>query len=362
MRKLILVRCLLACFIILQFISCSKNLNSQIATTSQEVIVYPAPPDTARIQFLTNISNSHQVTDKKSVFAKFILGEDAPMPINKPYGISIRTGKLYVCDLEIGGLEIIDLKAKSFEYFMPSGLGKLKLPINCFVDENDFIYVADAVRKQIVIFDNNRNYIDSFGEKENYKPTDVVVFDNKIWVTNIKNHSIVVYKNDSTYRQLYTFPELNEGEEGYIYQPTNIFVSSDKVYVSDFGDFKIKIYTHEGEYLGAVGSYGKSMGQFARPKGIAVDRESNLYVVDAAFENVQIFDKEGELLMFFGGPYKGPGDMWLPAKVIIDYENVKYFQKYIDKRFDLKYLVIVTNNFGPDKINVYGYIEPKKTM
>ena len=63
--------------------------------------------------------------------------------------------------------------------------------------------------------------------------------------------------------------------------------------------------------------------------------------------------------MSFGGPYKGPGDMWLPAKVIIDYDNTKYFEKYVDKRFKLKYLILVSNNFGTDKINVYGYVEPK---
>jgi hypothetical protein len=82
-------------------------------------------------------------------------------------------------------------------------------------------------------------------------------------------------------------------------------------------------------------------------------------VVDAGFENVQIFDKEGQLLMFFGGPYNGPGDMWLPAKVIIDYNNLEYFQKYVHNNFNLKYLIFVTNQYGPDKVNVYGFVEEK---
>lgn len=358
MNVRLLSKYLLIGIILLQFIACSKKVNRTVST--EAVIVYPAPPDTARIQYLTTINNSLQITGEKSKFAKFIAGEDAPLPIRKPYGINVKNGKIYVCDLDIGGLEIIDMEAKTFDYFVPKGLGQLKMPINCFVDEKDFLYVADAVRKQIVIFDNNRNYVDSFGETENYKPTDVVVFDDKIWVANIKGNSILVFKNDTTHQLLYSIPKAKKGEEGFIYQPTNISVTDDKVYVSDFGDFTIKIYTHEGEYIGVVGSYGKSMGQFARPKGIAVDRESNLYVVDAAFENVQIFNNEGKLMTFFGGPYKGPGDMWLPAKVTIDYDNLEYFQQYVDKRFYLKYLVFVTNNFGPDKINVYGYIEAKE--
>lgn len=362
MNEMGFLKYLLAAFIIIQFASCSKKLSQP---SKGETIVYPSPPDTARIQYLTSISSSEQIGDKQSGFKTFVAGEEVAKSINKPYGINLHNDKLYVCDLNIGGLEIIDLKAKTFDFFVPKGLGQLKMPINCFVDENDFLYVADAIRKEIVVFDNNRKYIDSFGETENFKPTDVFVYDDEIWVANIANHSIVVYKNDSTHQVVdrfkgefsHSFPNVKEGEEGYLYQPTNLYVTGDKVYVSDFGDFKIKMYTHEGEYLGSVGSYGKKMGQFARPKGIAVDRESNLYVVDAAFENVQIFNKEGKLLTFFGGVYSGPGDMWLPAKVIIDYDHLKYFKKYVDERYDIKYLVLVSNNFGPDKISVYGFIE-----
>jgi hypothetical protein len=78
--------------------------------------------------------------------------------------------------------------------------------------------------------------------------------------------------------------------------------------------------------------------------------------VDAGFENTQIFNKEGKLMMFFGGSYKGDGDMWLPAKVVIDYDNLKYFQNYVDPGFTLKYLILVTSQYGPDKLNIYGRV------
>jgi DNA-binding beta-propeller fold protein YncE len=211
-----------------------------------------------------------------------------------------------------------------------------------------------------VVFDENRKYINSFGESENFKPIDVYVQDQKIWVSNLEGHQIHVYSNDSNYKLLKTFPEVNESDPKSLLSPTNITVSGNKVYVCDFGDFKIKIYSQEGEFIESVGTHGQGLGQFGRPKGIAVDRDSNLYVVDAGFENTQIFNKEGKLLMFFGGNYKGPGDMWLPAKVSIDYENIEYFQKYVDPDYNLKYLILVTNQFGPDKLNIYGAIEPLK--
>lgn len=339
-------------------VSCSKSLYPTKAP--DQVVIYPAPPDTARIQFLKKISSSVDVTGDRKSFSKFIFGEEDNIPINKPYGITTSKGKILICDTYIHGIDIIDIENNTFKQFIPGGKGELKVPINCFVDKNGNLYVADSERKQIVVFDKDGKYRNSFGDPENFKPTDVFVQDDKVWVTNLEGHQINVYSGDSKNELLSKFPDPNSSEVGKLYSPVNLFVTDSKVYVSDFGDFKIKEYNSKGEFKKSLGSYGKRVGQFARPKGIAVDRDSNLYVVDAGFENVQIFNKDGKILMFFGGPYKGPGDMWLPAKVAIDYDNIRYFEKYVDPEYRLKYIIYVTNQFGPDKINIYGAIEPIK--
>ena len=72
--------------------SCSKKLHNQTA----EVIVYPAPPDTARVQFLTKISSSRDVVKKKSSFSAFVVGEEKPSGIIKPYGMAANDGKIFI--------------------------------------------------------------------------------------------------------------------------------------------------------------------------------------------------------------------------------------------------------------------------
>jgi DNA-binding beta-propeller fold protein YncE len=336
--------------------SCSPHVNKM--TVKKESIVYPAPPDTARFQFLTSFSSSANLDGKQTAVAKYIFGESELKPIKKPYGIAIHNGKIYICDTGLGGLEVIDLEKQSFGFIYPSGKAQLKLPLNCFIDDESNLYVADGERRQVVILDHTGNYIDVIGDTGTFKPTDVFVSENKIWVTDIKNNKVNVYDRD-TREFKYSIPGYKQGEEGFLYNPANIYVTFDKIYVSDIGDFRVKVYTHEGKFIRSVGSSGSNIGQFSRPKGIAVDLESNLFVVDAGFENVQVFDKKGNVLMYFGGPYKGPGDMWLPAKIMIDYDNMRYFQKYVDPGLKLKYLVFVTNQYGPDKINVYGAVRPK---
>jgi DNA-binding beta-propeller fold protein YncE len=337
----------------------TQSLLAQGKKDQQEVTIYPPPPDTARIQYLTSISTSVDITGRRSGFWRFILGEDKGKPIVKPYGIAIRDGVLYIGDTIAGAVEIIDLKKKTFEYFRPGGFGTVKKPVNVFVDERNYLYVADADRRQIVVFDANRAFLRAIGDPKTMKPTDVFVRNDTVWVCDLKGQKIRFY--DLEGNEFFSFPpdESQKGDPDFLYSPTNLTVRGKKIYVSDFGDFRIKVYDLHGKHLLSIGSYGRGLGQFVRPKGVAVDREGNIYVVDAAFENVQIFDPDGKLLMFFGGPYKKKGDMWLPAKVIIDYDNLEYFEKYVYKDFRLKYLIFVTNQYGPDKINVYGFVEYK---
>jgi len=338
--------------VILLASACSRHMK---IVAHKETIIYPTPPDTARIQFLTTFSSSENTAGKQKGFSRFIFGQSPVKPIKKPYGIAVHNGKVYICDTGLGLLEEVDLEKNTFNYFDPQGKGKLKLPLNCCVDNEGNLYVADGVRMQVVVFDAKGNYISAFGETDKFKPTDVFVSGDKIWVSNIKNNKVHVYNKD-THALLFTFPDSEQGQPDFLYSPANLFVTSDKVYVSDMGDFKVKIYDHNGKFQSSVGSNGSNPGQFVRPKGIAVDSAGNLYVVDASFENTQIFNKEGRVLLYFGGPYKGPGDMWLPAKITIDYNNLKYFQKYVDPAYKLNYLIFVTNQYGPDKINVYGSI------
>ncbi len=337
-------------------VSCSAKL--QKPEVSESLVIFPSPPDTTRIQFLTSFTNSKDVTGNRAGLKKYVMGEDKANSIVKPYGLAVHKGKIYVCDTILGGLEILDLENKEFKYFTPDGLGKLKKPINCAVDSDGKLFVADAGRRQIVVFDENGKYLTCFGDANTIKPTDIFITADRLWVADMNNHKVRVYAKD-TYELISSIPDVEPDAAGFLRKPTNLWVLEDRVYVSDFGDFNIKIYSTAGVFIRAIGSYGNGLGQFTRPKGVAVDKSSNLFVVDSGFENVQVFNPADKLLMFFGGTYKGPGYMWLPAKVVIDYDNLEYFRDYVHESFSLKYLIFVSNQYGPDKINVYGYVGPE---
>lgn len=333
--------------------ACSTK-NTIKSPTAEELIAFPPPPDTARIQFLTYINSSTDITKPPSGLKKLFLGEEKPSPIIRPYGIETRNSKIYICDPGIAGMEIIDLNKRSFNYFLPTGMGQLRQPFNCFVDEEKNLFVADGGRRQVVVYDSTGKYIHAFGEAEDFKPIDICIWDDKIYVANIVGDCYNVY-NKQDFKLLNTLPNLTKGENGYLHMPNSISFADNELYISDFAEGKINVYSQNGDFIRSIGSYGRGIGQFTRPKEIGFDKEDNLYVVDAAFENVQIFNKKGQLLTFFGQP----GNMNLPAGISISYDNIDFFESYVYEEYELKFLIYVTNQYPPNRIGVYGFVEEK---
>ncbi len=327
--------------------------------TPERVVVFPPPPDTARIQFLTRISSSADLVRTRPTFWQRLIGQK-PEPayaVAKPYGIAIHAGKIYVCDTAAGVVEVIDLANHKWSYIAPRSRERFGQPVNCFVDAAGVLYVTDIGQGQVLMFGDGGELLGKLNVGEQSRPSDVFVSEDRIWVTDLATAQVRVYDKASHEPRL-TFPDAQRGSPEALVAPVNLHVDRDEVYVSDLFGARVKVYSLDGKYRRSIGSFGDAMGQFARPKGVAVDRDGTLYVVDAAFENVQMFNRDGKLLMFFGGPYQQPGDMALPAGITIDYDNLAYFQKYVHQGFDLKYLILVTNQYGPDKISVYGFVGP----
>ena len=173
--------------------SCSPKLANKIIV-SKEPIFYPQKSDTARIQYLTSYSNSIDITGKQSAFKSSIVGAQDVQIISKPYGVSIKHGKIYVCDVTLKALEIIDLETKSFKYFTPQGRRKFGLPLNSFIDNVGNIYTVDTKNQSIKMFDANLQFKTEFGADSNINPTDIFIKNNKIYVVDSKNNRVNIYK------------------------------------------------------------------------------------------------------------------------------------------------------------------------
>lgn len=322
-------------------------------------LFFPAPPELPRVQYLASFSGSKDV-ETQSAFNRFVVGEKQDVKLDKPYGVAIHDGKIYVCDTN-ATVVVFDLKRKVFENLKGAvGPGKLVQPTNISIETDGTKYVADPARGQIVAFDRDDQYVRAYGEAGAWRPVDAVAFEDRLYVADVANHLVRVFDKPSG-ELIKTIGDKGEATER-LDRPTNLaFDGEGDLYVTDFGRFQVVKFDRDGHFKAAFGKPGDGPGHFARPKGIAVDRKGQIFAVDASYNNVQVFNKDGRILLFFGEGGERSGEFLLPAKVALDYDNLEYFRDYVNAGFQAEYLVLVTSQFGPNAVSVlaYGYEKGK---
>ncbi|HAM73410.1 MAG TPA: hypothetical protein DCM86_17390 [Verrucomicrobiales bacterium] len=326
--------------------------------SSNNFIVFPQPPDEPRIQYLMSFGTENDLGGG-SKFTDFIVGQEKVFkPIWKPYGLTMRDGKIYVCDTQMGNVSVSDMERRKIRYIEPAGLAALRLPINVAVDKDGTVYVTDTMREQVMIYDKQDNFLEALGKKDEMKPCGIALAGDRLYVTDLKNANVRVY-NKANRQLLFKFPKDPNDEKTKLFQPTNIAIDpKGRMLVSDTGGFCVKVFDPEGNYVRTIGEIGDHPGQFSLPKGVAVDHEGRMFVVDAAAPVVQMFDSEGRLLMYFGEPKNsGEAGLYLPASIAVDYDNVALFEKYAAPGFKIDYLVLITNQAGPRKVSVFGFLK-----
>jgi DNA-binding beta-propeller fold protein YncE len=298
----------------------------KVVEVQERVIVFPPAPTEPRIAYLETYRGEKEDDNKLTAFDTF-LGETeksknmSPV-IVKPYGVSIYNGKIYVVDTAANFVYEIDEKTKDARHIGRSGSGTLGGPVDVTFDSKGIMYVSDVRLKTILAYNQKGEFIFSIGDKLVFAhPTGIVIDKklNRLYVADTKGHNLKAFDLD-TKKLLFTIGKRGKGDGEFNFL-TNIAVDrrNNNIVVSDTQNFRIQVFDKDGKFIRKFGKVGDRAGDFARPKGVAVDSEGHIYVADTAFNNVQIFDETGELLLYFGhAGYVEPGTFRLIAGMYID--------------------------------------------
>ena len=344
---------------ILLFVSACSSQGPAISESG--TVFYPSLPDTPRIQFLTTITTEEDIGVERDRLMEFVTGKPgAIMALARPWDLDHTTGKLYVSDKTYRRIVIVDLEEKRMDVVDNRGSGAFLNPGGIFVDTAGYKYIADRGRGEILVFDQMDRFFRTYKAGADFNPTDVVVFGDRLYASDVGSESIMVF--DRTTGQVVDSIGKTGEVAGTFRFPTHLTIDDHgNLFVTDFLNFRVQKFDVDGNIVRTIGEPGDFPGAMPRPKGIAVDRDGHLYAVDSAFEIVQIFDIEtGNALMPFGKFGSINGGTWLPAGVHIDYDNLAYFSQYVDPNFRAEYLIYVTNQSGPFKINIYAFGEYDK--
>jgi len=273
-----------------------------------------------------SFSSEREVKTKRGFWGRLldaVAGEPAFHALISPYSVVTDShGRIIVTDPNAAGIHIFDFAQHKYKFISrEKDTDGLLSPQCVAVDAADNIYVTDSYSGKIFVFDSNgkfRRVMGSVKGEGYFKRATGIAVDSqaqRIYVTDTLRNRIYVLDMLGTVLQKIGQTGTGEGEFNF---PTELRLNGQDLLVVDAMNFRVQVLDRSGKFKYAIGHIGDGFGDTFRPKGIGMDSEGHLYMVEGLSGLVQVFDREGRLLYYFGQRGTGLGEFRLPTGLFID--------------------------------------------
>ena len=326
------VRTLFALFLLgLGIAGCSGSKQSE---TNE--FVWPSPPDEARIKYVRTMRGSDDYMSGLGAVTRALAGSSESISLSNPFDLCTDgRGHVWVTDAAIGVLLFDDVKGEVTQ------VGELsKIPLDDprgIAYGNNKIFVGLLSRGQVVVLTPEGKDLYVIGRRGSFQNPVDVVYDSlkhRVIVVDNKLNNVSVFSENGD--SLFVFGQRGSGDGEFNFPQSVAVDNESNMYIVDSFNFRVEIFDSTGKFVRKFGSQGDGWGMFGRPKGIVLDSYKNIYVIDAYFHNFQIFNQQGELLLFVGGKFSTGNDGFEdPVSLAIDQKNTLYVTDQLNKRIQV---------------------------
>lgn len=302
-----------------------------------KLIHFPPPPELPRYayggQLIGEINLVYEKKPEESLGAKLfrlLTGIDnappKPLELLRPQGVAVDAQqRVYVSDVGRGGVLVFDPSIAEVRLLnRSSGFRTFQTPVGIAIGEGGDIFVVDADVGLVARLDTLGKPKAPIGEGVLKRPTGVAydAEQKRIIVADTDQHEILYFDLDG--RLIKRFGGLGD-KPGEFNRPTFLAIWRNELYVADTMNARIQVLDLDsGEPIRSIGRRGRNVGNLVRPKGIALDSEGRLYVIESMHDHLLIFDRQGQFLLPIGGTGYASGNFYLPSGVAVDHRNRVY--------------------------------------
>jgi DNA-binding beta-propeller fold protein YncE len=305
--------------------------NNETATAP---LVWPKPPEQARIRYLRSVTGPQDWGIARSLLRRLtdaLSGRGEEM-FQRPGAVAERDGVLYVADPGAQALWILDAPRSRYVRVTQVGAQALTSPVALALGPDGAVFVADTALNAVFLVDRDGVLLRTFATQGLERPAGLAwdALARQLYVLDSLRHRITVF--DGHGALLRTIGESGNGD-GQFNHPTHLALDADgALLVTDALNFRVQLISRDGRFLGKFGQVGNGGGDLSAPKGVAADGAGHIYVVDALFDVVQIFDRQGQLLLAFGEHGERPGQFSLPRGIFISADDKVYVADAYNRR------------------------------
>jgi DNA-binding beta-propeller fold protein YncE len=323
-------RCMVMSVVVAVMVGCQAPAFGPDATARErDQLLWPSPPEQPRFAYEFTLRSPADVADtEQEKLRRAVTGErpsDAPA-FAKPAAVAAQRGRIYVTDTVNRVVVVFDVPRRRVFRFGLRAPATLRKPIGLALDDSGRVFVADATRREVLVYDGLGLFLRAIGGGGQLtRPTGVAVTraGDRIYVVDrgeneSDRHRVIAF--DATGAKLFEIGHRGSGAGEFNIPVQAVVGPDDTLYVLDAGNFRVQAFAPDGTFVRAFGKPGTELGALARPRGLAVDAESNVYVTDASFGNFQIYTSDGALLLAIGRPGRidRPGRFGLVSGIAVD--------------------------------------------
>ena len=229
-------------------------------------------------------------------------------------GIVDSAGRVLVTDGGRPGVFVFDEVGASYAIWQEAARNvDFVSPVGIAEQPSGNFLVVDADLRSVFILSAEGDPIGRFDDGTLLRPTglDIDAATGNVYIADTEASVVKEYSAAGEFIRTIGVPGDNVGE---LNSPMHVRLADGKLFVADALNGSVQIYTAEtGERIGQIGRRGLYVGNMVRPKGIAVDRDGNVYVVESYYDHVLIYNQDGEFLLPVGGTGNEIGRFFLPA-------------------------------------------------
>ena len=258
--------------------------------------------------------------------------------LKEPWNLAVTTeGQIVIAERDPHCVSVFDREGHKLRSFGHQGSGQSKL-LNprgvALCRDNSVLVTANHCVKKYSL---DGTFIAAVGTegrgKLEFKHPWAVAINDKIgiiYVCDRSNHRIKILNEDLTYRR--TFGSYGS-DPGQFKHPYSITInSSGKLIIADNSNNRIQVFSPEGQFLYMFNKRGPGMEDI---KGVSIDSDDFVYVLEWGACRISIFDNEGNFIKTFGKSGANAGEFRGPYGLTVDMNNYVYVSDTGNNRIQL---------------------------
>ena len=236
------------------------------APTAAVPLVWPKPPEQARIRYLRSVKGPRDWGITRSFFRRLadaLSGRDEEI-FQRPGAVAERDGVLYVADPEAQALWILDAPRSRTIRVTQVGKQALVSPVALALGPDGAVFVADTALKAVFLLDRDGVLIRPFATQGLERPAGLAwdAGARQLYVLDSLRHRIAVF--DGNGALLRNIGESGGGGDGQFNHPTHLALDADgALLVTDALNFRVQTIDRDGRFIAKFGQVGNGAGDFA---------------------------------------------------------------------------------------------------